>query len=82
MPELSPTVFGLIVIALVSLLVIIPRVRNRSHHPTQHEMYFGDQAAARPAAPGAPRATSPTRMATDQPVQGKAEPPAPLKLPH
>lgn len=86
MAQLSPTLFGVIVIALVGLMVVVPRLRNRSHKPTQHEMYFNDQPAARPTVRtsgemplGAPRAPSPTRQPAGAPQS--AEQPAPLKLP-
>lgn len=85
MPQLSPTVFGLIVIAVVGSMVLVPRIRARSKRPTQHDMYFGDaaQGPSRPTqseAPlGAPRAAAPTRQAPGQPPQ--PETPAPLKLP-
>ncbi len=80
MPELSPTIFGLVVIAVVGLMVIVPRVRARKHHPTQHEMYFGEQTGGS-GAPGAPRATSPTRLAETEGAAAESEAPAPLKLP-
>jgi hypothetical protein len=78
MPELSPTVFGVTVLLLVAALVVVPRLRARSHKPTIHDMYFDDAAGGTTPThvpTGAPRAVSPTRAAEESGA------PEPLKLP-
>lgn len=90
MPELSPTIFAIVVVALVGVLIVVPRLRQRGQKHTAEELYIGARtenrtpvASAPPAATplGAPRAPSPVQNGQNGQSAPAAEPTPPLKLP-
>jgi hypothetical protein len=86
MPELSPTIFAVVVAVLVGAMVIVPRLKNMKKKPNAHELYFGSASTATGQQPsaevphGAPRATSPTRGGVPV-AKSSTERPEPLRLP-
>ncbi|MFT4049708.1 MAG: hypothetical protein QM648_07690 [Solirubrobacterales bacterium] len=87
MPELSPVVFSLVVVAVLAATIVVPRMRNRSEKQSLQDQLIGTSvpqtqqhpARTQPgAAPvGAPRAPSPVATG-DASTDGNPEA---LKLP-
>lgn len=80
MPDINAAAFGLIVAIIVGAMVLAPRMRDRKHKPTVHEMYFNEPVrAARPTHLEREVAAPPT-IRPVQPQAGAPRAPSPTRV--